>query len=356
MGKSNQLDFTGKTVYSGLDVHKKDWKVCILLDEISYKEFSQPPKPEVLSKYLKKHFPNATYKSVYEAGFCGFWIHDELLKLGIENIVVNPADVPTTDKERKQKTDKRDARKLAKSLRGGSLDAIHVPCRELLEHRSLVRLRDRQVRDIVRTKNRIKAHLHFFGLTIPPIYDRCNWSKNFVEWVEEQEMETLVGKLVKASLVEQLNLQRKMLLQTNRHLRALSKSEKYKSQAELLLTVPGIGLIGTMKILTELGDITRFKGLKRLCAYVGFVPCTNSSGDNERVGEMINRGNRQLKVMLVEASWVAIRNDPALALKYGELKKTMTAQKAIIRIARKLLNRIRYVLIKKEKYEIGVVQ
>jgi len=356
MNKSNQLNFRGKTIYVGIDVHKKDWKVCILLEEMSYKEFAQPPKPEVLGNYLRKHFPNGTYKSVYEAGFCGFWIHDGLGKEKIENIVVNPADVPTTDKERKQKTDKRDARKLARSLRGGELEGIYVPSREVLEHRSLVRLRDRQVSDIVRTKNRIKAHLHFFGIEIPSIYKGCNWSKNFVKWVSETPMETEVGKRVKDSLVNQLNLQRKILLQSNRELRALCRTERYKDQADLLLSIPGIGLIGVMKILTEIGDIMRFKGLKRLCAYIGFIPCTDSSGEHERIGDMTNRGNRQLKKMLIEASWVAIRNDPALALKYGELRKTMNAQKAIIRIARKLLNRIRFVLIKKEKYVTGIVQ
>lgn len=102
MSQIKELDFTGQTIYVGIDVHRKDWKVCILLEELVYKQFTQPPEPLVLSKYLKKHFPGATYKSAYEAGFCGFWIHDELTSLGIENIVVNPADVPTTDKEKKQ--------------------------------------------------------------------------------------------------------------------------------------------------------------------------------------------------------------------------------------------------------------
>ncbi len=111
-----------------------------------------------------------------------------------------------------------------------------------------------------------------------------------------------------------------------------------------------------MKILTELGDIKRFKGLKRLAAYVGFIPSTDSSGEHERVGEITNRGNRQMKKIMIEASWIAIRNDPALTLKYEELRKTMKAQKAIVRIARKLLNRIRFVLINEEKYEIGMVQ
>ena len=57
--------------------------------------------------------------------------------------------------------------------------------------------------------------------------------------------------------------------------------------------------------------------------------------------------------MLIEASWVAIRNDPAMALKYQELRKRMKAQKAIIKIARKLLNRIRFVLLNQQKYQTG---
>ena len=356
MSKNKQLDFSGKTIYTGLDVHRKDWKVCILLESVVYKQFCQPPNPSILGKYLRKHFPGGQYKSVYEAGFCGFWIHDELTAEGIENIIVNPADVPTTDKERQQKTDKRDAKKLARMLRGGGLEGIHIPTRELVEHRSLVRLRTRQVSDMTRTKNRIKGHLHYFGLEIPAEYSGCNWSNNFIKWVGSREMETLVGKMVLTGLLSQFNNQRQMLLQTNRQLRLLSKTDKYKKRTELLLSVPGIGLIGTMKILTEIGDIKRFKGLKRLAAYVGFIPSTDSSGEHERIGEMTNRGNRQLKKMLIEASWIAIRNDPALALKYEELRKTMRATKAIVRIGRKLLNRIRYVLINEEKYVIGMVE
>ena len=356
MSKNKQIDYTGKTIYVGLDVHRKDWKVCILLEELVYKQFCQPPKPSLLGNYLRKHFLGGTYKSVYEAGFCGFWIHDGLIAEGIENIVVNPADVPTTDKERQQKTDKRDAKKLGRTLRGGNLEGIHIPTRLMIEHRSLVRLRSRQVIDITRTKNRIKAHLHFFGIEIPETYKGCNWSNNFIKWVGNVEMKTIVGKMVLEGLLAQLKSQRQLLLKINRQLRALSKTELYAKLAELLLSVPGIGLIGTMKLLTEIGDIKRFKGIKRLAAYFGFIPSTNSSGEHERVGEMTNRGNKQLKKMLIEASWVAIRNDPALALKYEELRKTMRGTKAIIRIARKLLNRIRYVLINEEKYVIGMVE
>ena len=51
--------------------------------------------PNALHKFLTSHYPEAEYFSVYEAGFCGFWIHYRLTELGIHNIVVNPAAVPT---------------------------------------------------------------------------------------------------------------------------------------------------------------------------------------------------------------------------------------------------------------------
>ncbi len=64
---------------------------------------------------------------MYEAGFCGFWIHYRLVGLGIHNIVVNPADVPTTTSEKLRKTDAVDSAKLARSLRAGERKGIYVP-------------------------------------------------------------------------------------------------------------------------------------------------------------------------------------------------------------------------------------
>ncbi len=110
--QSNKLDFSNQNVYVGFDVHLKDWKVSVMVDDIHHKTFSQPPSPEVLVNYLQKNFPSANYLSAYEAGFCGFWIHHELQKLGVKSMVVNPADIPTTGKESTQKEDQRDRLKI----------------------------------------------------------------------------------------------------------------------------------------------------------------------------------------------------------------------------------------------------
>jgi len=101
--KVKTISFQGQNIYVGIDVHLKSWKVTIMLDHSFYKTFSQDPEPGILSDYLHRNFPGGNYCSAYEAGFCGFSVHRELEKYGINNIVVNPADVPTTDKERKQK-------------------------------------------------------------------------------------------------------------------------------------------------------------------------------------------------------------------------------------------------------------
>ena len=86
--QSNKLDFTGQNIYVGFDAHKKNWRVSIMSEHLSHKTFSQPPKPDILHEYLVKNFPGANYYSAYEAGFCGFWIHNKLQSLGINSIVV----------------------------------------------------------------------------------------------------------------------------------------------------------------------------------------------------------------------------------------------------------------------------
>ena len=125
--KVNESTFAGQPIYVGIDVHLKSWKVTVMAGDIHCKTFSAPPQSDKLANYLKQNFPGANYYSAYEAGFCGFSVHRALTRCGIKSIIVNPADIPTTDKERRQKEDKRDSRKIAQTLRSGHLQGIYVP-------------------------------------------------------------------------------------------------------------------------------------------------------------------------------------------------------------------------------------
>jgi len=357
MNKSKQLDFEGQDIFIGLDTHLKNWMVSIMVNESPFKTFSQDPRPETLRNYLAKNFPNANYHSAYEASFCGFKIHRDLLNLGIKNIVVNPADIPTTDKERKQKEDSRDSRKIAKQLSQKDLTAIYVPEIEIEGDRSFIRYRKTLTKEIARTKHRIKSQLYYFGIEIPTKFsEKSYWSKNFTSWLQEIDLPTESARMTLNGHLEMAEMLRKKQLSTNKEIKKLSEKKIYKENYNLLISVPGIGGLTAMIILTEIGDINRFKNLDKLCSFIGLVPMTNSTGENEKTGDITVRKNKILRKALVESSWIAIRNDPALILAYQKLIKRMEPQKAIIRIAKKLVNRILYVLKNKKAYVQAVVK
>jgi transposase len=108
-----------------------------------------------------------------------------------------------------------------------------------------------------------------------------------------------------------------------------------------------------MILLTELGDIARFGSLDKLCGYVGPVPDTRASGEKEGVGDLTRRCNHLLRPLLIECAWVAVRKDPSLALAFHTMSKRTLKTKAIVKIARKLLNRIRFVLRNECHYRIS---
>jgi len=257
MEQSNKLDFSDQDIYIGLDIHKKNWTVSIFTQDFEHKTFSQNPQADILANYLHRNFPGANYHSTYEAGYCGFWIHEALKAHGINNMVVNPADVPTKDKERKIKNNRVDCRKLARSLRSGELEAIYVPERLALEDRSLMRARSNAVKDQTRYKNRIKAFLSFFGIPIPEPFKEGRWSGAFIQWIENIKMEKDTGKTALLVYLNELKHYRKKIAELNREIRKLANHELYKEKVDLLKTIPGIGTLTAMILLLELVDINR---------------------------------------------------------------------------------------------------
>jgi transposase len=357
--QNSELSFKGQSIFVGIDVHLKSWTVTILTESLFHKTFTQPASHLVLHNYLTKHFPQATYYSVYEAGFCGFMPHYRLRELGIKNIVINPADVPTTQKEHLQKDDPTDSRKLARSLRSQELTSIYIPQLSSLGDRTLVRLRASLVSDMVRYKQRIKSLLYFYGISFPEEFKKphTHWSSRFMKWLRESvELAHETDRQSLQILVQQAEQQRRLLLEVTKKIKALSSSQKYEKNIKLLRTVPGIGLITAITLLTEIEDIGRFPNTDHFAGYIGLVPTRHSSGENTRVGEMTFRGQKRLRKHLIESSWVAARLDPALLKCFNQYTMRMEKNKAIVKIARKVLNRIYFVLKNQMEYVPSVVK
>ena len=352
MEYASRVDFTGQPIYIGMDVHKKSWTVTILMEHLEHKTFTQPPEAAPLVSYLHRHFPSACYRAVYEAGYCGFWIPDPLVEKGIACMVTNPADVPTRDKERRRKGDRSDSRKLARALRSGQLEGIHVPTRARVEDRGLVRTRQAMVRKQTRCKNQIKSLMFLYGLPVPDA--GSSWSRNFIRTLEALRFERDSGNLaLKAYLTELMQL-RQIIAQLNRDLRALSRTDEYREGVQLLKSIPGISTLSAMVFLTELGELSRFASFDKLCGYVGLTPDTHGSGEKQGIGDITRRCNQMLRSLLIECSWTALRKDPALALAYHCYCQRTRKTKAVVKIARKLLNRIRFVLNHRHPYVLKV--
>ena len=307
-----------------------------------------------MAAYLKEHFPRAKYKTAYEAGKFGFWIQRQLTAPGIECLVVNPADIPKSQKDTLHKTDPRDACNLGLRLQSGVLKSIHIPDEQQEADRVLLRHRKRILKDLTRCKNRIKGMIAFSGIDLPEQYDNASWSHNFILWLKALDCRQSSRRQALNYMIAQMEFLGKELLSISNDIRKMMREQRYKTNYYLLRTIPGIGPLTAGSLLVETGDVKRFETFYHLNSFLGLLPMEHSSGENENKGILAVRKHRQLRSDLVESAWTAKRTDPAMSRCLQQQLKRKDSKIVIIKIARKLLNRIRYVLINQRAYEYGI--
>ncbi len=350
--RKNKISFKGQKIFIGIDVHKKNWDVAITQEVGTVRRHLQKASAKELSGFLKKHYPDGDYLAVYESGFSGFSTYYALKEQGIDCIVINAADVPTTQYEETMKSDQIDSTKLARSLKAGLLKGIYIRERENIDDRSVIRIRKAIQLDLNRYKSRVKHLLHSNGVELPERFIRngTHWSGAFMQWLKEEV--TLLSSTRNSLdlLIRQVETIRQNLLHATGELRKLSQSDRYQHKCQLLMSIPGIGVIAAMSILTEVYDISRFRNENQFAAYLGLVPTSHSSGEKVIHGEKTFRGNKQLGPVIVESAWISINKDAALAALYLRYKERMKPQEAIIRIARKLSNIILAVMKNEKEY------
>ena len=349
----NKISFKGQKIFIGIDVHARTWEVAVLTESGFVKRYSQASSAKVLFDFLTKHFPDGEYHAVYESGFSGFSTYYALKEYNIDCVVTHAADVPTTQYEEVMKTDRVDALKLARSLRADEIRQIYIRKRENIDDRSVVRVRKTIQKQLGGNRSRIKHMLHCNGVKMPEIFAKPNthWSRAFIKWLKEDVALLSPTRKSLDLLIMQVETQRSALLTATRELRNLALLDRYKDNYELLMSIPGVGTIVAMSVLTEIYDVTRFKNEKQFASYLGLIPTCHSSGDKEFHGEMTFRGNKQLGPMIIETCWVAISRDYGLGQAYIAYRRKVGPQKAIVKIARKMSNIIFSVLKNKRKYE-----
>ncbi len=342
----------GKEIFVGLEDSKKTWKIAVRCEKMVIHQASMEAKYPVLVKYFAHKFPECTVHVIYEAGFKGFNLFDQLTEDGIDCIVI-PPHLVTEPKVNKVKTDKRDARRLAQVLESHDFNSsCHVPDKERREDRQISRTLIGITKDIIRTRNRIRRFLEFHAIDAP---DR--WGR--------KEYENLKGIVLPESLKKSLMILLTLLEQLWDHqktlreeLRTLCRKERYKKAYEIAKSLPGIGWFTAIRLILELGeDLSHFASGKKIAAFLGLVSGEHSTGETERKGRITGMGSRFMRSTLIENSWVAVKKDPALLSKFMRVwRGSGSKKKAIVAVARVLIVRFRACVLSGTAYGIGIVR
>jgi transposase len=216
MQKENLKD---EKIFVGIDMHKRRW--------------------EALRK-LRHRYKTQDICAVYEAGYFGFWLNDHLIKYGVNCVVTPPSLVPQEYGNR-VKTDRRDSSKLARLLAKGLLKSVWVPSAEERFHRQVIRRRRQLVGDRVRTQNRIKSELCFYGVDLPT--PRTKWSQVYFANLQRIKFKNHWMQASFKRLLEQYEFLCGQIDKQTKLLRKLAQLPLYQERVRILCTIPGIGLI-----------------------------------------------------------------------------------------------------------------
>ena len=342
-------DYTGKTIFVGMDVHKKTYSVTAICDGVILKRDTLKADPEALIVYLKKRFGSGKIKTAYEAGFCGFHLHRSLEAVGIENIVVHAAGIETSNS--RVKTDKRDSLKIAAHLSEGKLRSVYIPTQEQEDRRTVTRLRDTFCKERSRIGNQIKSLLFLHGLI--PADDKKRVSSKWIEELSKFKMPSGIKFAIEKFAA--------MWLEFNTKIKEIDleiKKQAVKDSAidEVYQSSSGIGPTSARVLANELGNLQQFKNERQLFSYIGFTPSEHSSGEHTRQGHITKQGKPIIRKILVQAAWVAIRHDKELQNIYERIAAKSGAKRAIVGIARRLIGRIRACFRTGELYKAQKVE
>ncbi|WP_250122214.1 IS110 family transposase [Chroococcidiopsis sp. CCMEE 29] len=345
MKSLKQASYTGKEVFIGIDVHKKSYSVVARVDKEVIKKWTTVASPKELSQQLQKYFSGATIHSVYEAGFSGFALHRELVKYGIDNIVVHAAAIEVAANDR-VKTDKRDAQKMAALLEAGRVRGNRIPTEQQEQRRMLTRTRQQLVEERTAIKNKIRMKFHQLGL---------------IQYDENRPMShKLVREIVDGTSSSELrivieahwNIWRKLDEEICKLTQAIKEQAKTDPNEATYRSAPGVGPLSARILANELGDMSQFNNERQLFSFTGLTPAEYSSGDNIRRGHISRQGNSRLRGILVESAWRAIEKDTALGEFFERLYPRTGKKRAIVAVARKLIGRIRAAFHNQVNYQM----
>jgi transposase len=311
----------------GLDVHRDFCEVAIVAEGQLRSAGRIKSRPEELELFAQSLDPR-DWVALEVTG--NAWAIAAILEAHVARvIVVSPND--TGIRQARAKTDRLDARALAKLLWAGELDGVWTPDERIRTMRRRLSRRAQLVRARSRAKNEIHAVL------MRCLKDRAPASDLFGvkgrRWLAEQQLSVCERETVDAGL-RQVDFLDAEVAAVERLIAAEALSWP---EVKRLMTVPGVNVIVAATFMAAVGDIRRFPDRRKLTAYLGLDPRVRQSGAAPAAhGHISKQGSNSARHALVEACWSAVRQPGPIAAFYARIRARRGHSVAIVASARKL--------------------
>jgi len=296
-----------------------------------------PTRPQDIHDLLVQEQPN---RVVIEVSSQSGWVSDLCETLEVEVQVANANHEAWRWKNVKRKTDKDDALKLAQLSSMNQLPLVVLPARRVRQWRSLIAYRHVLVSRRTVIKNSIRSILDRQAIAMP--HGQSGWTKKSMQTlgsyaqplVDADGHELWRGQLhVELQALDQVQ---PLIDQVEHKLQVLAEAD---ARVARLRTIPGVGPRLSEVVVAMIDDPKRFTNAKQVGAYAGLVPKQYESGTMSRQGRITGRGNKLLRALLVEVSWLMRRYNARLGGVFDRVCRGSKARRkiAVVAIARKLL-------------------
>ena len=329
--------------YVGIDVHKKFCQAAVLDDEGElFDQIRFLNNKEEIKDFAFKllAFKDDVRAVVESTGNLWIQIYDMLEKFGFEVFLSNPGKTRLIA-EAKHKTDKVDAKMLARLLRADMLFTCYVPGEEIRNRREFLRARIDFVRNRTQIRNRIHSLLDKHGLRFPGE----PFSKKSIPWLRELDLGDMDNAIIKGQLALLDTLDEQIQIFEDK----IAVKGVEDPQVKLLMTMPGISYFAASLLLAEIGDINRFGNDKKISSWAGLAPRIHQSGGTLHIGRT-GQGNKRVNGLLVQCAHNARIHDPRFKRFYDRYSKRRGKGKALVAVAHEMMRIIYFMLRDNEPY------
>ena len=330
----------------GVDLHKDTLTACVFCGccgEVSFQKIACRCRRQIAEYFAALPRPHAV--AIESVGFYR-WLW-ELLDPIVEKLVLADASQARALAGRRLKTDREDALNIAQLLAAGRLPTSYAPPIEVQCLRDLTRHRNSFSRQHARVLHRVKSIMNANNRPGPARMQ----SDGLIRYLKAQG-EKLPARHVDMlwQCVDALALTERQIAQVERTIAQVMRRDFFREAYGILTSFPGVALVTAATVIGEIGDFKRFSGGKAIGRYAGLNPRVYASGGKQRMGHIAKTGSPDLRWILQQAAWTAIRYDEHVKRIFLRIAKRAGRKAAAVAIARKLLTWMHIAVMKGEPY------